>query len=125
MKSLQQMINDDIGEMSVNRPENINRRSGRTIRLVDKYIQELFTEPIGTTIQIHDHYYNTESWSNHIMASKDLLRILLRRLQIEHRIEAGKPFYMGRRGYIMKVSIKNDIEIIILPYEGNKESSKT
>lgn len=51
-----------------------NRRSGRTTRLVDKAIQDLFTTGMA---RIVDHY------PSHL-ADKQLLYLVMRRLELEH-----------------------------------------
>lgn len=51
------------------------RRTGRTTRLVDQYIQDLFNNP-GKWIVMQDHHDN---------GNKHLFRIINRRLAIEHQ----------------------------------------
>jgi hypothetical protein len=61
------------------------RRTGRTTRLIDKYIQELFKK---RSVQVVDHN-DTNNDDNHT------LKILLRRLKTEHGIDSGSLFIEG------------------------------
>lgn len=54
--------------------EELNRRTGRTIRLVDSYIQELYNNKI---ITVKDHY-------DHKAAHEDLYLKIRKRLFAEH-----------------------------------------
>lgn len=57
------------------------RRSGRTTRLVDQYIQELLNCPDSFPwIEIPDHHEG----GGHYEANKHLVHILLNRLRSEH-----------------------------------------
>lgn len=56
--------------------EDSNRATGRTTRLVDYYIQELFNHP-NSEIEIIDHYDN-------IKAHIHLTQMILQRLYAEH-----------------------------------------
>lgn len=56
--------------------ELVYRQNGYTTRLVDEYIQQLFTTG---KIQVKDHYPN-------ISASQDLVSRILNRLQLEHNL---------------------------------------
>jgi hypothetical protein len=53
------------------------RATGRSTRLIDKYIQEFFTNPIGEAVYVSDHW-------NDIKAHKTLLERVVSRLKIEH-----------------------------------------
>lgn len=55
--------------------EHPERRSGRTTRLADLYIQQLFTEGEVKITDHHPHHY----------AHEELARRILRRLQAEHQ----------------------------------------
>ena len=57
--------------------EDSNRATGRTTRLVDYYIQELFNNP-NSEIEIIDHH-NTQQSNIH------LTQMILRRMYEEHR----------------------------------------
>lgn len=58
--------------------ENNDRATGRTTRLVDSYIQELFNNK-GSYIDIKDHYNSRE-------ADRILVNKIEKRLQSEHRV---------------------------------------
>lgn len=53
------------------------RATGRTTRLVDKYIQEFFTNPTGESVYIKDHY-------NSVKSDIDTLQKVVFRLKSEH-----------------------------------------
>ena len=59
------------------------RRSGRTTRLVDEYIQRFFNEPMYTPIVIKDHLVDREEPSRD--ANIELLKKIEIRLNNEHR----------------------------------------
>ena len=101
-----------------------NRRTGRTTRLVDKYIQEIFTSPIGTQIYLSDHHY-TGVLEDHFRATQFLIKTLLGRLSMEHHIEPGKPFLRhGDWVYVLKFDKVTRSITIIRQHERNKEVSK-
>lgn len=54
-----------------------DRATGRSTRLIDKYIQEFFTNPAGISVYVLDHY-------DDIRAHKLLLDRVISRLKIEH-----------------------------------------
>lgn len=53
------------------------RATGRSTRLVDKYIQEFFTNPQGVSVYILDHWDDTRYHN-------DLLERVISRLKTEH-----------------------------------------
>ena len=53
------------------------RITGRSTRLIDKYIQEFFTNPAGIGVYVLDHY-------DDIRAHQSLLDRVISRLKIEH-----------------------------------------
>lgn len=65
-----------------------SRRTGKTTRLVDKYVQEFFTKGSCTT---YDHYGSKE-------ANKRLFYLVLDRLSKEHDIEK-KPIRLNMRTF--------------------------
>lgn len=69
-----------------------NRRTGQTTRLVDKYIQDIFTKP-NEIHYIRDHYSTTDSrgYDDRIVHRHIFNRVMMR-LQVEHRIETKKEF---------------------------------
>lgn len=56
--------------------KDINRSTGKTTRLIDYYIQELYNNP-NSPIKIIDH-------CDHPQSSKYLIKAILRRLNSEH-----------------------------------------
>lgn len=61
------------------------RRSGRTTRLIDAYIQELFDRP-NQWIEIRDHYQD-EVPAGNIIASYWLISKIRERVNREHNLE--------------------------------------
>lgn len=57
-----------------------DRRSGRTTRIIDEAIQELFVK--GKCV-VKDHHYGLDC-NSHRKANTFTFRILLRRLELEH-----------------------------------------
>jgi len=53
------------------------RKSGRTTRLIDSYIQLLFEVDKGTNVKVRDHYPSND-------AHRQLLEKIVRRLKNEH-----------------------------------------
>lgn len=53
------------------------RKSGRTTRLIDDYIQLLFTTDKGSTIKVRDHTPSND-------AHRQLIEKIVRRLKNEH-----------------------------------------
>lgn len=64
-----------------------NRCSGRTTKLVDYYIQELFNN-LGEHISIKDHFDN----GNNKQANRDLYNKILDRLEREHAISRSNIY---------------------------------
>lgn len=54
-----------------------NRNTGRSTRLVDKYIQEFFTKELGTSIKVIDHIDSDQT-------NNALMQKLVSRLVSEH-----------------------------------------
>ena len=54
-----------------------NRKSGRTTRLIDNYIQLLFEVDKGELIKVRDHYPSND-------AHRQLLDKIIKRLKNEH-----------------------------------------
>lgn len=76
---LEEGLNEpNIDEIIESRKKTKSRRSGRTIKLVDKAVNELFTN--GEAI-VKDHYDSRESHT-------DLLKLIIRRLHTEHGLNA-------------------------------------
>ena len=81
---------NDIQELHKVQSEYIaerERQTGRTIRLVDYYIQELFKNP-NSWITIKDHY-------DHPTAHKVILGKILKRLDSEHNISEKQTSRIG------------------------------
>jgi Lhr-like helicase len=55
------------------------RASGRTTRLVDKYIQDLFNNP-GEWVRVYDHWPKKN-------AASELARKIKKRMAVEHNLE--------------------------------------
>ena len=63
--------------------ESQHRQSGRTTRLVDKYIQELFNHN-GEWITINDHTDLAIEQSYHLQMTRQLFNKIIQRLKFEH-----------------------------------------
>lgn len=85
------------------------RRSGKTTRLIDKYIQELFT---GEEIHPTDHYIDTyHPYTSMERMSRYLIDRILKRLEIEHQINTNSfPIYISinRNKLTLQLKLKND-----------------
>lgn len=82
------------------------RRSGQTTRLIDKYIQELFT---GEVIVPQDHYYRG-GYATSMRLRKDNIKRILRRLEIEHNITTNSSpvmVYIDSRDLTMQLKLNN------------------
>ena len=67
------------------------RRSGRTTRLIDVAIQELFTKGWTVPVDHHSSFTCEERTMN-----KRMSRIMIDRLRNEHHMEEGKHFIAAR-----------------------------
>lgn len=88
--------------------EEIFRATGRSTRLADNYIQDFFTQPMGTKIYIHDHHGTRE-------ADNYLLGVVLKRIENEHRTKYrkgadSKGFYIVRDEPIRREEVLAEIE---------------
>ena len=59
------------------------RASGESTRILDRIVQEFFTQPIGTKIYIHGHCRAIE-------ADQCLLNKVIKRLENEHHVDFKK-----------------------------------
>ena len=59
------------------------RASGESTRILDRIVQEFFTQPIGTKIYIYDHYGTRQ-------ADQYLLGRVIKRLDNEHHVDFKK-----------------------------------
>jgi hypothetical protein len=64
--------------------ELLGRATGKTTRLVDRVVQEFFTQPMGTKIYAYDHYGTRQ-------ADQLLLKTVAKRLEAEHHAR----FHLG------------------------------
>lgn len=69
------------------------RRSGRTTRLVDAYIQILFKT--GKVV-LYDHHY-------HERANEHIARIFFRRLEMEHNLRVGREIGFDQSRKIVEI----------------------
>lgn len=70
------------------------RRSGRTTRLVDQYVQELFT--LGEC-EVIDHWWPEKREHDGRNADKHILKVFLVRLEFEHRITKNGLIINGNK----------------------------
>ena len=59
------------------------RSLGNSTRILDRIVQEFFTQPAGTKIYIHDHYGTRQAYQY-------LLNRVLKRLENEHHVDFKK-----------------------------------
>ena len=69
------------------------RMTGRTTRLADSYIQDLFKN-IGECVEIHDHY-------SHLDTDMELANIIRNRVMHEHQIDLDTFFSDTEDGVIV------------------------
>ena len=84
------------------------RALGDSTRILDRIIQEFFTQPIGTKIHIHDHYGTR-------VADQYLLDRVIKRLENEHHVDFKKGldsdgFYIIRTESTLQEMILDEIE---------------
>lgn len=69
--------------------ENEKRRSGRTTRMIDEMVQELFT---NGSVGIRDHHATTDMRVLQNLRNDNMKKIL-NRLASEHHLTVGKGLY--------------------------------
>ena len=84
------------------------RALGESTRILDRAVQEFFTQPIGTKIYIYDHYGTRQ-------ADQYLLGRAIKRLETEHHVEYKKGvdsngFYILRTEPTLQEMILDEIE---------------
>lgn len=84
------------------------RALGESTRILDRAVQEFFTQPIGTKIYIYDHYGTRQ-------ADRYLLGRAIKRLETEHHVEYKKGadsngFYILRTEPTLQEMILEEIE---------------
>lgn len=84
------------------------RALGESTRILDRAVQEFFTQPMGTKIYIYDHYGTRQ-------ADQYLLGRVIKRLETEHHVEYKKGvdsngFYILRTEPTLQEMILDEIE---------------
>ena len=84
------------------------RASGESTRILDRIVQEFFTQPPGTKIYIHDHYGTRQ-------ADQYLLDRVLKRIENEHHVDFKKGldsdgFYIIRTEPTVQEMILDEIK---------------
>lgn len=84
------------------------RASGESTRILDRNVQEFFTQPAGTKIYIHDHYGTRQ-------ADQYLLDRVLKRIENEHHVDFKKGldsngFYIKRTEPTLQETILDEIK---------------
>ena len=100
-KSLEYKSDEELGGM-------LWRALGESTRILDRAVQEFFTQPIGTKIYIYDHYGTRQ-------ADQYLLGRAIKRLESEHHVEYKKGvdsngFYILRTEPTLQEMILDEIE---------------
>ena len=75
-KSLEYKSDEELNEM-------LTRATGDTTRQADKIIQQFFSQPMGTGIQVCDHYPTRQ-------ADECLFKMVAERLEREHHVKFHK-----------------------------------
>lgn len=84
------------------------RALGDSTRILDRIVQEFFTQPIGTKIYIYDHYGTRQ-------ADQYLLGRVLKRIENEHHVDFKKGldsdgFYIIRTEPTLQEMILDEIK---------------
>lgn len=76
--------------------ESQHRQKGRTTRLVDKYIQELFNHN-GEWVTINDHTDLASEQEHHLQMTRHLFDKIIRRLKFEHNYDKTDKITIEKR----------------------------
>lgn len=95
--------------------ESQHRQKGRTTRLIDKYIQELFNHN-GEWVTINDHTDLSSEQVCHLQMTRQLVDKIIRRLKIEHNYGKGDKITIEKR-----LTSDNKVQLKLTYKRGNDE----
>ena len=95
--------------------ESQHRQKGRTTRLIDKYIQELFNHN-GEWVTINDHTDLSSEQVCHLQMTRQLVDKIIRRLKIEHNYGKTDKITIEKR-----LTGDNKFQVKLTYKRGNEE----
>lgn len=95
--------------------ESQHRQMGRTTRLVDKYIQELFNHN-GEWVTINDHTDLASEQAYHLQMTRQLFDKIIQRLKFEHNYGKTDKITIEKR-----LTADNKIQVKLTYKRGNEE----
>ena len=95
--------------------ESQHRQKGRTTRLIDKYIQELFNHN-GEWLTINDHTDLASEQEYHLRMTRQLFNRIIRRLKFEHNYGKTDKIKIEKR-----LTDNNEFQVKLTYKRGNEE----
>jgi hypothetical protein len=95
--------------------ESQHRQKGRTTRLIDKYIQELFNHN-GEWVTINDHTDLASEQEYHLRMTKQLIDKIIQRLKFEHNYGKTDKIAIEKR-----LTSENKFQVKLTYKRGNEE----
>ena len=95
--------------------ESQHRQKGRTTRLVDNYIQELFNHN-GEWVTIADHTDLPSEQKCHLRMTRQLFDKIIQRLKVEHNYGKNDKITIDKR-----LTDNNEFQVKLIYNPGNKE----
>ena len=95
--------------------ESQHRQKGRTTRLIDKYIQELFDHN-GEWLTINDHTDLASEQEYHLRMTRQLFNRIIQRLKFEHNYGKTDKIKIEKR-----LTDNNEFQVKLTYKRGNEE----
>ena len=95
--------------------ESQHRQKGRTTRLIDKYIQELFNHN-GEWLTINDHTDLASEQEYHLRMTRQLFNRIIQRLKFEHNYGKTDKIKIEKR-----LTDNNEFQVKVTYKRGNEE----
>ena len=95
--------------------ESQHRQKGRTTRLIDKYIQELFNHN-GEWLTINDHTDLASEQEYHLRMTRQLFNRIIQRLKFEHNYGKTDKIKIEKR-----LTDNNEFQVKLTYKPGNEE----
>lgn len=95
--------------------ESQHRQKGRTTRLIDKYIQELFDHN-GEWLTINDHIDLASEQEYHLRMTRQLFNRIMQRLKFEHNYGKTDKIKIEKR-----LTDNNEFQVKLTYKRGNEE----
>ena len=95
--------------------ESQHRQKGRTTRLIDKYIQELFNHN-GEWLTINDHTDLASEQEYHLRMTRQLFNKIMQRLKFEHNYGKTDKIKIEKR-----LTDNNEFQVKLTYKRGNEE----